>query len=1731
MTGADARIVQLLKEARAKLEAERKRRTEPIAIVGIGCRFPGGAASSAQFWELLTNGVDATREVPQDRWDAPAVFDPNPSKAGKAYTKRGAFLEQITDFDPEFFGISPREALGMDPQQRLLLEVAWEALEDAGIPAESLRGSATGVWIGLSLDDYARRAVPTGELERIDPYNTLGNARSVAAGRIAYVLGLQGPVLQLDTACSSSLVAVHLACESLRAGESDLGLVGAANLMSSPEASVALSKLMALSPDGRCKTFDATADGYGRGEGVGIVVLKRLSDAQAASDRVYAVIRGSAVNHDGRSNGLTAPNGLAQEALIRRALANAEIEARTVAYVEAHGTGTLLGDPIEVMALSRVYGVERDPGSPLRVGSVKTNLGHLEAAAGIAALIKVALSVSNAYLVPSLHFRDPNPKIPWASLRIEVSTEKAPWPAEFSRRLAGVSSFGISGTNAHVLVEQAPDGEVSRAEGTRSAELVVFSARSEAGLSAVSARLLAHLQAHPELTLSQLAHSLAMSRSLLEQRVALAVTTREQLCHALERIERADFSGAKAFRGRASEAQANGKTAFVFTGQGAQVLGMGQALSAEWPVFRAAIAQVFEQTDRYLDRPLREVMWAAPNSAAAALLSQTAYTQPALFAFEWALACLWRSWGVEPDFVIGHSVGELTAACVAGLFSVEDATWLVCERGRLMQALAPGGAMLAVAAPEQTVREALVGYGSLGISAVNSPVSVVISGDEASLSLVNEHFRARGIASQRLDVSHAFHSRLVEPMLAEFVAAAERVSFAALRVPLISNLSGQFAGQEIQTAEYWARHAREAVRFADGVRALSSAGARTFLELGPRATLLPMIAKSLSEPASALLASGRTGVPETEALLGALAAWVSRAGHVNWSAVFPGRAQRSSLPLYPFQRQRYWLEASRNGERAGRATHHPLLGRRLPAAGVDATYEVVLSAASPAWLTGHRIGGRVVMPGAGLLELVRAAGEHHHGHASGAISHLLLQQPLLVAERAPLRVQVILSEGGTQARVYSQALEAGENEWTLNASARVSATPERSPSRRDVAEVLRRCSEVVDPAQLYTAFWQLGLEYGAPFKGLKRVTRGATDVLADLELEPNLETTGYAFHPALLDAALQAVAALNRSAEPALLLPFEFGRCVSHRTVGSTAHVHVRLLEAATPSGMRVALEVFNDEGDVLFEIEDLYLRRAPLALLTSKARQDLPPKAPRSSTESSVEWRAEVTRLPAAERMSAVTHVVRAEVARVLSLANADAIPLDQPLNELGLDSIMAVELRDGLATRTSAALPATLVLEQPTAGAIASYLFASSLFESAEPPSRAASASQLAAPAEAQPAFIADAVLDSEVRATGSSSPAAEPRSVLLSGATGFLGAFLLSEILNQTQATVSCVVRAADSNAAMARVVGNLQRYGLWNDAYAARLRALAGDLALPNLGLSEGELEQLAEQTDAIYNNGAQLSFAAAYRDLKASHVNGTRAMLRLASRGRAKVIHHVSSTVVYDSSAYRGRRVSESTRPTETEHLYLGYSQCKWVTENLIWEAAARGLPVTVHRPAFIGGSSESGAWNTADFVCRLLKSIVESGYMPGDLDLELNLSPVDYVARSIVELTRRESARGRAFHLHHRRSLRFEALGELLRGLGYSVTAIPYWDWIERLNAQAQGPLYALVPILSLRWPPTHRTYFELSQRAFQPRLECIETERDLAEAGITCPPIDGTLLDRYLRYLIGIGYITKRRE
>lgn len=898
------RAVIALKEMRSKLDDNERSKTEPIAIVGMSCRFPRGADDPEKFWELLRNGVDAITEVPADRWNIDEYYNSNPNTPGKMYTRYGGFVEQVDQFDPHFFGISSREAANMDPQQRLLLEVSWEALENAGLAPEQLNGSKTGVFMGLFMDDYSRFNLYSGDLNRIDAYSSLGTARSIAVGRLAYILGLQGPVIQLDTACSSALLSVHLACQSLRSGECHLALAGGVNLILSPEASIGLSKMRALAPDGRCKTFDASADGYGRGEGCGIVVLKRVSDAITNGDRILALIRGSAVNHDGHSSGLTVPNGLAQEALIRQALKSAKVEPLQIGYVETHGTGTSLGDPIEVRALGSVLCEGRSPEQPLQIGSVKTQVGHLESAAGVASLMKVVLALQHAEIPPHLHFKQPTPHIPWDKLPVVVPTQPTKWSSPDGQLLAGVSSFGISGTNVHVVVEEAPETKTVQSEVERSLHLLSLSAKTEEALLSLANRYESFLESHPEVSVADVCFTANTGRSHFDHRLAVVADSTTQL---REQLRSFATHTAKLVSGQVENKRP--KIVFLFTGQGSQYAGMAHHLYQTQPTFRKVLDRCDEILRPYLKQPLLSVIY--PEADAPPLLHETAYTQPALFALEYALAELWKSWGIVPDAVMGHSVGEYTAACVAGVFSLEDGLKLIAERGRLIQSLPQDGMMAAVFTNEARITSVLAPYaGQVAIAGVNGPENVVISGVREAVQEVLEQLKSQGINAQPLQVSHAFHSPLMESILDPFEDIARDLKFQAPRIPLISNLTGKILDpQEIPDATYWRNHLREAVRFFAGIETLHHRGYDLFVEIGPSSTLIGMGKRCLPQNVGTWLPSLKKGIDDWSQLLSSLGELYVRGVTINWSA-FDQDYQRNriALPTYPFQRQRCWVE-------------------------------------------------------------------------------------------------------------------------------------------------------------------------------------------------------------------------------------------------------------------------------------------------------------------------------------------------------------------------------------------------------------------------------------------------------------------------------------------------------------------------------------------------------------------------------------------------------------------------------------------------------------------------------------------------------------------------------------------------------------------------------------------------------------------------------------------------------
>jgi len=886
------------------LDALDRRLTEPIAIIGVGCRFPGGVDDPAAYWRLLCAGINTRREVPRERWDVDAYYDPDPDAPGKISTRYGSFLDGIDGFDAAFFGISPREAMRIDPQHRLLLEVAWEALEHARVAPNSLAGTRTGVFAGVMSSEYSKRLLGR-DYASVDAYYVTGNELSFAPGRISYFLGLRGPCITVDTACSSSMVAVHQACQSLRAGESDLALAGGVSLVVTPELSVALSKTHVMAADGLCKTFDATANGLGRGEGAGMIVLRRLSDALRLGDRILCVIRGSAVNHGGMSGGITVPSGTGQEALLRAAIANARIPPLHVGYVEAHGTGTEIGDLIEARAIAAVLGEGRTPDRPLRLGSVKTNLGHLDSAAGIAGLIKTALMLAHREFPPHINLKTLNPEVPWAACAMEVLTTRTPWTGDHSR-IAGVSAFGLSGINGHVILEEAPTAIPQAAAPARTAELCVLSAGSPEALNAAARRLHEHLSADPPPSIGDLAFSLATTRAHLEHRLAVTAPSLEALQTALAAAAQGDTPAGVARRKTSADAP---KVAFVFPGQGSQWPGMGKQLISEAPVFRAALEKCEAVLQAEAGWSLLEQLMA---DEASSQLERIDVAQPALFAMQVALAALWRSWGVEPDAVVGHSMGEVAAAHVAGALSLADAAAIIVRRSRLMRRISGRGEMAFVELSLAEAEAALAGHADrLSVAASNGPSATVIAGEPPALAEVLSALEAKGVFVRRVKVDVASHSAQVDPILDDLRAALSGLHPHDAALPMRSTVTGTWVpGSELR-ASYWANNLRQPVRFAGAVQALIEDGYSMFVEMTPH----PLLVQSIHDNAQAIgrqvasVGSLRRGQAGRQPLLESLGALYVHGYPVAWDSMFPDGGARVPLPTYAWQRQRYWIQA------------------------------------------------------------------------------------------------------------------------------------------------------------------------------------------------------------------------------------------------------------------------------------------------------------------------------------------------------------------------------------------------------------------------------------------------------------------------------------------------------------------------------------------------------------------------------------------------------------------------------------------------------------------------------------------------------------------------------------------------------------------------------------------------------------------------------------------------------
>lgn len=1211
-TSALRRAVRALDGMQARLDAIEGARTEPIAIVGIGCRLPGGAKEPESYWQLLRNGVDAVSEVPPDRWDVDAWYDPDPTRSYRMNTRWGGFLDDVYSFEPSFFGLSPREAKRMDLQQRLLLEVAWEALEDAGCTRQRLAGSETGVFIGASSIDYYLMLVADGAPP--DEYKSLGIAPSVHSGRISYVLDLHGPALTVDTACSSSLVAVHLACESLRKQECSMALAAGVNLMLSPVPTLGMSNGRAFAPDGRCKTFDARADGYVRGEGCGVVVLKRLSDALADRDHIRALIRGSAVNQDGRSIGLAAPNPGAQRAVIGAALAHAGVKPARVSYVECHGTGTPLGDPIEIEALTEALGAKREGGGTCAIGSVKTNFGHLEAGAGIAGLIKTALALEHREIPPHLHFTELNPAIRLEDTRFVIPTEARRWESDAEGRVAGVSAFGFSGTNAHVVLEQAPELP-QRKPDPEQAQLLLLSARSPEALDALARShrdLLEGREAAGALDLRDVCYTAALRRTHQRHRLAVVGSSVGQMVSRLARFAPA-ARGPGLAAGLAREG-ARTKTVFVFSGWGCQWPGMGRELFEQEPAFRASLDDCDRAFRSHLDGSLIELL--ADGRALAE--DRVDLVQPAIFAVEVALAALWRAWGVEPDAVVGHSSGEVAAAHVAGALSLEDASQVVCERSRLLatalREAGPGGpdagAMMLASLSFGEALEVVAGLGGrVSVAGDMGPRAALLSGEREALAGLQAELERRQTPARPVEVAGAAHSPLVDPLLAPLRRALRGLKPRAGQVPFHSTVTrGALGGQQLD-ANYWARNLREPVHFWSTVEALVEDGHGLLLDVSPHPVLALGMQDGLREARRRALALGslRRDKPERESLLTALGALFAAGHPVDWSRLYGGQERCVALPLTPWQRERLWLWESAAEANASlldrprgarRRTQHPLLGERVtsPAHPETRIWQIDVSTDSFPFLKSHRIQGAVLLPSTFYVEMALAAAAELVGPGDHAAQDVRFERALILPEDEAVTLQLVCSpeaDGAFSMRFYARSArrDGRDAPWLLHASAaiRPAAAHDASPpvAEIDLDAVRQRCREVDDPERGPG----IGSNDGsAAMEGVERVWRRDGESLGLLRLPDGQEADaeGYPLHPALLDGCLRVAARATwgeTSHDVHLAVSLEHARVLRRPGNEAWAHATLRRNEPPEPGCYEGEVRLLDHSGQVLVEV------------------------------------------------------------------------------------------------------------------------------------------------------------------------------------------------------------------------------------------------------------------------------------------------------------------------------------------------------------------------------------------------------------------------------------------------------------------------------------------------------------------------------------------------------------------
>jgi acyl transferase domain-containing protein len=1266
-----------IRTLRAELDRFERDHTEPIAIVGIGCRFPGNSDSPEAFWRLLHDGVDAICEPPPDRWDVNAYYDPAPDRPGKIYTRAGGFLcEDVSLFDNEFFHISPREALSLDPQQRLLLEVAWETLERAAQARQTAEGA---VFIGISTNDYAQH-VMFGDPAAIDVYAATGNALNAAAGRLAYHLGFQGPAVAVDTACSSSLVAVHLACQSLRARECSIALAGGVNLMLTPHGTIATCRARMLAPDGRCKTFDASADGYVRGEGCALIALKRLSDAETANDSILALIIGSAVNQDGSSSALTVPNGEAQRNLLRRAMAAAKVQPADFDYIEAHGTGTPLGDPIEFDALRAVFGTMRVDASHCAIGSVKTNIGHLEAAAGIAGLIKVILALNHNEIAPNLHFRRLNPQISMDGTPFFVPTMPVAWQRGERTRIAGVSSFGFTGTNSHVVLQEGPPARDTKGRPERGMHILALSARNEAALGQLAGRFAGYLDRHPDQALGDVCFTANAGRPHHAFRLAVRGRDHKEIAERLRLAMNA--GGTAGVQCGQTRPPRRPKIAFLCSGQGAQFAGMGRQLYEEHPAFRTTLNECTELLRADLPEPLTAAMFGGTSEAA--LLNQTLYTQPAVFALGCALVEMFRSWGVEPTLVMGHSLGEYVAAYTAGVFELADGLKLVARRARLMAGTPGDGSMVSVFAPADRVREWVQGASDISIAAYNGPTQTVISGRRDTMEQILGLLDCAGVTYQRLRVSHAFHSPLMDPMLAEFEEFARTVTFAVPRANLVSNVTGLVASaDEIGDPTYWRRHVRQPVEFQRSIGTLRDLGCEVLVEIGPGGTLSAM-GQTCAPGWGCWRTTLRRGRADWDGVLETVSELYVRGCDVDWSGFDRDYSRRRvALPTYPFQRKRYWPERTSVVAQSGALptvdTGHPFLGRRKATPLPHIEFESEFNLATVPIVGDHRIHGTpwvnlVVYLEAALAALGAARSSEH-----AAIRALRVSQPLILPERGSRTVEIFLtpSDGGEftfqlfslKPGRLSAADRLGEC-FTLHCSGTL--TPLAGPASNGATAMAdAEFARSLTAEEFYRVSFSAAVQLGPLCKRLDTVRLREGQAFGTITPGPHPSTSWQILDLGAVDACVQLIAALvpNPGSHDWLITEVE-GVRFSGRFQGRLSCLATREAFHAESGVLSASLRLFDERGRVPFEIE-----RARLERIGTQALPVAGAESAALTTSPAGPDGAALLALPDEERELALEKYLVSELARALGVP-PESIDREAPLSAQ-LDSLIAAEIK----------------------------------------------------------------------------------------------------------------------------------------------------------------------------------------------------------------------------------------------------------------------------------------------------------------------------------------------------------------------------------------------------------------------------------------------------------------------